>query len=248
MRMRTSAAAAAVGALALTALAVPAAQADGGYGDIAITKVTVNGGKNVVVGTSLVKKFTVSVTARDDSGIAAADIDLQGPGFGYLDTSNTRCSGNTCTATFTVDPKVDLTYSNDYAGTWYVNAWVDAEDGDYVWTQKARSFKFQRAARQSVNAGPEPVKKGKTLTVTGKLERASWDDFKYHGYTAQPVKLQFCKKGSKTYTTVKTVRTNSTGNLKTTVKASVDGYWRYSFAGTSTTPAATSTADFVDVK
>ncbi|MCX5141978.1 MULTISPECIES: calcium-binding protein [unclassified Streptomyces] len=247
MRMRTSAAVA-IGALALTALAVPAAQADGGYGDTAITKVTVNGGKNVVVGTSLVKKFTVSVTARDDSGIAAADISLHGPGFGYLDTSSTRCSGSTCTATFTVDPKVDLMYSNDYAGTWYVDAWVDAQDGDYIWTQKARSFKFQRAATQSVNASPEPVRKGKTLTVTGKLARASWDDFKYHGYTAQSVRLQFCKKGSKTYTTVKTVKTNSTGSLKTTVKASADGYWRYSFAGTATTPAATSAADFVDVK
>lgn len=246
MRMRTSAAVA-VGALALTALAVPAAQADGGYGDTAITKVTVNGGKNVVVGTSLVKKFTVSVTARDDSGIAGADISLDGPGFGYF-SGKARCSGSTCTASFTVDPKVDLPYSNDIAGTWYVDTWVDARDGDFIWKQKARSFKFQRAARQSVNAGPEPVKKGKPLTVTGKLERASWTDFKYHGYGAQPVKLQFCKKGSRTYTTVKTVRTNSAGNLKTTVKASVDGYWRYSFAGTSTTPAATSTGDFVDVK
>lgn len=47
---------------------------------------------------------------------------------------------------------------------------------------------------------------------------------------------------------MKTVKTNSTGTLKTTVKASVDGYWRYSFAGTATTPAVNSTGDFVDVK
>lgn len=246
MRMRTSAAAV-VGALALTALAVPAAQADGHYGDTAITKVTVNGGKNVVVGTSLVKKFTVTVTAKDNSGIAGADIELHGPGFGYL-SGTTRCSGSTCTASFTVDPKVDLPYSNDVAGTWYVDAWVDAKDDDYVWKEKAASFKFQRASTQTVNAAPEPVKKGKTITVTGKLARANWDDFKYHGYTSQSVKLQFLKKGSKTWSTVKTVKTNSTGTLKTTVKASVDGYWRYSFAGTTSTPAVNSTGDFVDVK
>ncbi|MFG2598779.1 calcium-binding protein [Streptomyces sp. NPDC048462] len=246
MRMRTSAAAV-VGALALTALAVPAAQADGHDGDTAITKVTVNGGKNVVVGTSLVKKFTVTVTAKDNSGIAGADIELHGPGFGYL-SGTTRCSGSTCTASFTVDPKVDLPYSNDVAGTWYVDAWVDGKDDDYVWKQKAASFKFQRASTQTVNAAPEPVKKGKTITVTGKLARANWDDFKYHGYTSQPVKLQFLKKGGKTWSTVKTVKTNSTGTLKTTVKASVDGYWRYSFAGTTSTPAVNSTGDFVDVK
>lgn len=246
MRMRTSAAAV-VGALALTALAVPAAQADGHYGDTAITKVTVNGGKNVVVGTSLVKKFTVTVTAKDNSGIAGADIELHGPGFGYL-SGTTRCSGSTCTASFTVDPKVDLPYSNDVAGTWYVDAWVDGKDDDYVWKEKAASFKFQRASTQTVNAAPEPVKKGKTITVTGKLARANWDDFKYHGYTSQSVKLQFLKKGSKTWSTVKTVKTNSTGTLKTTVKASVDGYWRYSFAGTTSTPAVNSTGDFVDVK
>ncbi|MEU5823233.1 calcium-binding protein [Streptomyces sp. NPDC047803] len=246
MRMRTSAAVL-TGALALSALAVPAAQADGRYGDTAITKVTVNGGKNVVLGTSAVKKFTVSVTAKDNSGIKEADIVLHGPGFGFL-SGKTRCSGSTCTASFTVDPKVDLPYSNDVAGTWYVDAWVDAKDGDYIWTEKARSFKFQRASTLTVNAAPEPVKKGKTITVTGKLARANWDDFKYHGYTAQPVKLQFLKKGGTAWSTVKTVKTDSKGALKTTVKASVDGYWRYSFAGTSSTPAVNATGDFVDVK
>ncbi|MER5278337.1 calcium-binding protein [Streptomyces sp. NPDC002809] len=247
MRMRTSVTVA-VGVLALTALAVPAAQANGHYGDTAITKVTVNGGKNVVVGTSLVKKFTVSVTAKDNSGIKGMEIDLVGPSFGSFSADSTRCSGNTCTASFAIDPKVDLPYSNDIAGTWYVDAWVDAKDGDFVWAEKSGTFKFQRAASQTVNAAPEPVKKGKAITVTGKLARANWDDFKYHGYTNQPVKLQFLKKGSKTYTTVKTLKTNSTGTLKTTVTASVDGYWRYSFAGTASTPAVNSTGDFVDVQ
>ncbi|MGW1180371.1 calcium-binding protein [Streptomyces drozdowiczii] len=247
MRMRTSAAVL-TGALALSALAVPAAQADDHYGDTAITKVTVNGGKNVVLGTSAVKKFTVSVTAKDNSGIKGAeDIVLHGPGFGYL-TGKTRCSGSTCTASFTVDPKVDLPYSNDYAGTWYVDALVVAKDGDFIWSEKAASFKFQRASTLTVNAAPEPVKKGKTITVTGKLARANWDDFKYHGYTAQTVKLQFLKKGGKAWSTVKTAKTSSLGTLKTTVKASADGYWRYSFAGTSSTPAVNSTGDFVDVK
>lgn len=107
---------------------------------------------------------------------------------------------------------------------------------------------IQRNSKLTVNASPEPVKKGKTLTVTGKLTRANWESGKYAGYTGQSVKLQFRKKGSSTYTTLKTIKTDSKGNLKTTTKATVDGYYRYSFAGTSTTPAVNATADFVDVK
>ena len=80
------------------------------------------------------------------------------------------------------------------------------------------------------------------------VTRANWETRTYAGYSTQPVKLQFRKKGSSTYTTVKTIKTTSTGTLKTTVKATVDGYFRYSFAGTSTTPAVNAAGDYVDVK
>jgi hypothetical protein len=62
------------------------------------------------------------------------------------------------------------------------------------------------------------------------------------------VKLQFRKKGASAYTTVKSVITDGSGNLKTTVKAATDGYWRYSFAATSTTAAVNATGDYVDVR
>ncbi|MGW2749218.1 hypothetical protein [Streptomyces sp. NPDC001450] len=106
------------------------------------------------------------------------------------------------------------------------------------------------ATRNSVvNASPEPVTKGKTLTVTGKLVRADWETpGGCHGYAGQKVLLQFRKKGTSAYATVKTVTTDGSGNLKTTVKASVDGDWRYRFAGTPTTASATAGGDFVDVR
>ncbi|SED74109.1 hypothetical protein SAMN05428945_5356 [Streptomyces sp. 2224.1] len=65
------------------------------------------------------------------------------------------------------------------------------------------------------------------------------------------MKLQFKTKGTSTYKTLKTLKTvttDSEGNLRTTPKATADGCFRYSFAGTSTTPAVASTADYVDVK
>ncbi|WP_420168558.1 calcium-binding protein [Streptomyces violaceoruber] len=291
MRIRATVAAV-TGALALSAFAVPAVQADEKpdaglsvpsgaeiFGDAAgapaakarsarapevpvIKKVVVNGGKDIVVGTTAKKKFTVSVTASSPSGIA--------DGFAYLwhghidevdgvlvpvqDRGNCKASSrttSTCTVSITVDPRSDDLYTSSLAGTWNVAAGaLSARQGkeDFIWNEYQAKARVQRASQITVNASPEPVKKGKTLTVTGKLSRANWDTHTYKGYSGQPVKLQFRKKGSSTYTTVKTVKTNSTGNLKTTVKASVDGYWRYSFAGTSTTPAATAAGDFVDVK
>ncbi|WP_435283254.1 calcium-binding protein [Streptomyces koelreuteriae] len=267
MRIRATVAAT-MGVLALSASAVPAVQAaetpsrnrqtqvrplDGGSGDTRITKVVVDGDNKVAVSTSGLKTISVSVTASDDAGIQGADaFTLEGPDFGFEMTGKPTCRASssttsTCTASVKVDPKVDY-LTNASAGTWYVDAWIDANDGDFVWKEKAGSFKFQRASQLTVNASPEPVKKGKTITVTGKLSRANWETLKYAGYTSQSVQLQFRKKGSNTYSTLKTIKSNSTGELKTTVKASVDGYFRYSFAGTTTTPAVNAAGDFVDVK
>ena len=166
----------------------------------------------------------------------------------------------TCKGQIDVWPQIDFIGNAD-ATTWKAVGFAadfngqDPSDPDFDPSQIGfaeqdglGTTKLQRFSKLTVNAAPEPVKKGKTITVTGKLTRANWDDFAYHGYTVQPVKLQFRKKTSTTYTTVKTIKSSSTGALKTTVTASVDGYWRYSFAGTSTTPAVTSTSDYVDVQ
>ncbi|MEU0049451.1 calcium-binding protein [Streptomyces sp. NPDC006184] len=252
MRIRVSAAVVG-GALALSALAVPAAQADGSQGDTKITKVVVDGDNKVSVGTSSPVTVKVSVTATDASGIKGADeFDLYGPDNGYATTAKPTCAEvnattSTCTASVTIDPKTDY-LTNKSAGTWYVDAWVDANDEDYIWKEKAGSFSFQRAAKLTADAAPEPVVKGRTLTVTGALTRANWESLKYGAYGSQAVKLQYRKSGSSTYTTLKTVTADSQGNLRTTTTASADGYYRYSFAGNSTTAAVSATGDFVDVK
>ncbi|MFF1439915.1 hypothetical protein [Streptomyces sp. NPDC058295] len=174
--------------------------------------------------------------------------------------TNTSATVASCKGALDIYPGEELT--NADATTWkalgYVIDWNDVDpytDDDIDWTKVGyaegdalATTKLQRFSTLTVNAAPEPVKKGKTITVTGKLARANWDDGAYHGYSTQPVKLQFRKKGSTTYSTVKTIKTSTTGALKTTVKASVDGYYRFVFAGTSTTPAVNAAGDFVDVK
>ncbi|WP_127361669.1 single-stranded DNA-binding protein [Actinacidiphila soli] len=247
-------------ALVATAIGATAAQAeDGGAGNITIDKVVVNGGKPVVVGTTNVVSAKVSVTASDDSGIAETTyISAFGPKPNYAqiwyDDGEITCvkasaTTSTCTGTLTFDPQASTGFvDNGAAATWNLGTLVSANDYDYIHRDAATTFKVQRYSKLTVNASPEPVKKGKTITVTGKLSRANWEDNQYHGYTNQSVKLQFRKKGSNTYTTVKTIKSDSTGNLKTTVTASTDGYFRYSFAGTTTTPAVNATGDFVDVQ
>ncbi|CAM5468778.1 hypothetical protein [Streptomyces purpurascens] len=302
MRIRATVAAV-TGALALSAFAVPAAQAaepkvpadiaaasevvHAGSGRSALaaaaegtpyalnatfSSVKVNNGKNISAGTTNLVKVPVSfkLTHGADVDIHAADffagIELyRGASFEesvfYFDSNDASCTDSSatvanCKATVEIDPFALL---NEDAGSWKAAGFAVAFNGEdpenpnldkvgVAVTDPTNSFKLQRFSKLTVNASPEPVKKGKTITVTGKLSRANWDDNKYHGYTNQSVKLQFRKKNSNTYTTVKTIKSNSTGELKTTVKASADGYFRYSFAGTTTTPAVNAAGDFVDVK
>ncbi|KUF17981.1 hypothetical protein [Streptomyces silvensis] len=222
--------------------------------DVTIDKVVANGGKPVVLGTTAGKTFSVSVTASDDSGIKSADITLYGPNSAIaLPTGNVTCtvagtaSTSTCTAKFTIDPDTDF-YDNSPAGTWYVDSTVTAKDDDIKWAEKSGKLKVLRQSKLTVNASPEPIKKGKTLTVTGALTRANWETYKYAGYTNQSVKLEFKKKGASSYAAVKTVKSDNKGNLKTTVKASVDGSYRWAFAENSTTSGVNASGDAVDVR
>ncbi|MEV2255722.1 calcium-binding protein [Streptomyces sp. NPDC050147] len=244
---------------ALSVLAVPGgAQADEHEGDTQILKVVINKGHDIALGTTEAKKFTLQVTASDDSGIkedfTVPSLWKDSKGLVIPDNPTGNCvphagapTTSTCTYRMTFHPRIDP-QDNTTAGTWKAAVSISGNDGDYMSKDAAATVQVRRYAKMTVNAAPEPVKKGKTLTVTGSLTRANWETYKYAGYTGQPVKLQFRKKGSSAYTTVKTVTTGSLGALKTNVKAATDGYWRWSFADTSTTHPATTTADYVDVR
>ncbi|MFD8739708.1 hypothetical protein ACFV06_33020, partial [Streptomyces sp. NPDC059618] len=165
-----------------------------------------------------------------------------------------------CTEILAVDPENYLYEAAD-AGTWKVAGLYGRvslgsdDDGNHVsfdygydmWGVPGTA-QVKRAARLTADAGPEPVKKGGTLTVKGKLTRADWDSATYTGFKGQPAALQFKAKGATAYKTVKTVTSGTAGALTTTVKASADGTYRFTFAGTTTTGSATATGDYIDVK
>ncbi|MFE6520851.1 calcium-binding protein [Streptomyces sp. NPDC057794] len=255
MRTRTAAAASASAALLLALSSYPA-HADG---TPVITKVVVNKGKNIVVGPTTVTKFTAQITASHYSGISTASVQLwHGASFANSDGAlsydapqcTTSSTSSTCTMNFQVEADTrDMTnvVSNADAGTWHIAAFAYGKDRSGTADYDYATTKVQRASKLTVNAAPEPVKKGKTLTVTGSLTRANWNTRTWAGYSGQSVKLQYRPKSSDTYTTLKTLTTSSTGKLSTSVTATADGYYRYIFAGTSTTPAATAAGDYVDV-
>ncbi|MDT9697075.1 hypothetical protein [Streptomyces sp. P17] len=303
MRIRATVAAVS-GALALSAVAAPLAQADdsrvpaqlsaaseaahaatgksafaaaeGGLPyalDATFSNVKVNNGSNIKVGTTNVVNVPVSFTLTH-----GADVDIQASDFfagvelyrgdsfdnsiWSFDSNDATCTDTSataasCKATVTIDP---LALLNEDAGAWKAAAFAVAFNGEdpenpnldnvgVAVQDKTNSFNLQRYSKLTVNASPEPVKKGKTITVTGKLTRASWDSNTYVGMpSGQSVVLQFRKKGTTTYSNVKGIKTTTGGALKTTVTASTDGYYRFTYAGITSTAPVSAAGDFIDVQ
>ncbi len=274
-RRRIAAAIATAGALALSVLNAPAAQAkDTG---IVVTDLVINKGKPVVVGTSRVVEpsitFNIALPPGYDTDhpfrydahpflyrgslTAAADTgdSYIGPG-GYtcyeVTSKRARCEG-----TLYIDPhpsreQVD---SNSDATTWKIAVSLRLFKADEV-TLVAQEFEtrpggvsLRRAAKLALaDATPEPVAKGKNITVAGKLTRANWTTKKNDPYAGSTVSLQFRAKSATTFKTVKKVTTNSAGALRATVAASTDGFFRWVYYGNTTTGTATSGQDYVDVR
>jgi hypothetical protein len=93
----------------------------------------------------------------------------------------------------------------------------------------------------TTNASPESVIKGKKITIKGTIRR---DGKKFKAKTA----LEFSPDDGSGYAKVKSVTSSKSGTLSTTVKASSSGAFRYVYAGSSTTGAATSGGDHIVVK
>lgn len=270
---RTAAVAALAGALALSVLNAPAAQAaDTG---ITVSEIVVNKGKPIVVGTSkevepsltfkiaLPAGYTTDDPFRYDASpfLYRGDIkeaaetgeNFIGPG-GYTcyEEGSKKAS---CEGSLYIDPHPSQEHvdSNSDATKWKigVSLFLFKADGSlkaHERETRSATVRLKRAAKVTVNASPEPVTKGKKITVTGKLTRANWATKKYGAYGGRTVELQFRETGTDAFKPVKKVTTSSTGALSTTVTAATDGTWRWVYRGNDTTDAATSGGDHIDVR
>ncbi|MFJ8230648.1 calcium-binding protein [Streptomyces sp. NPDC094448] len=220
-----------------------------------ISNVVVNGGKPFVVGIAD-KPIRAVFNVKSPGGIGDASSEIwHGTTYNentpYIPMDGVKgCVGTwvNCTADFLVMPSIDL--SNARAGKWNIGVTViDAAGVSYAVNEKAGSVTILRESRLTTDATPEGVKKGKPLTVNGSLRIVNWNAQNFGAYANHTVHLEFMKKGAKAYSRVKTLKTDKSGNVKTTVTASADGYWRYVYPGVASVIAPkTSVADFIDVR
>lgn len=95
------------------------------------------------------------------------------------------------------------------------------------------------------NAFYEPVKRGKYLRFTGKLQ--AWTDWGWDSYKSK-VRIYVKATGSSKWRYVKTTWTVSSGKFFTKTKAFRSGTWKAVFTGDSDTKGSTSKGDYVRVK
>lgn len=102
-------------------------------------------------------------------------------------------------------------------------------------------------ASVTLDASPEPVEKGSTLKVRGKVtyRNAAWVAT---AVKDQDVIVQFLPSSEEKWTAVGRVRTSSRGYYSLKATARTDGSYRTVFAGTSTINQATSASDYVDAR
>lgn len=133
--------------------------------------------------------------------------------------------------------------NNTFAGNRTTNVWGASHQ-----PHPAPTLQLRRAVRVTTNATPEPIKEGRTITVRGRLTRANWDTKAYAGYAHQYAQLQFRTPTGAWGTVVRSDKADAHGYLRTTVTATRDGCYRWSFKGTSTTGSGASVGDCIDVK
>ncbi|MEU5975920.1 calcium-binding protein [Streptomyces sp. NPDC047315] len=254
MRIRTSVAALG-SALALAAVAVPSAQAQGAPdGPQKVHSGVANGGKSLIVQANAPASFTVTFTVTDPKRVKRLGTHAY---FGASSATasgwangKTTCTGpdttKKCTAVFTVDPKVQL--GNHNAGQWKIIANIQGSSPVAV-ERHVTTMNIKRATKITVNASPEPVTKNKTLTISGKLTRANFDSLGHGAHANQYVELEFRPAGSDKYRLhTPNLKTDKNGVVQIHFKASQDGYWRFRYFGNATSGAATAQGDYVDVR
>ncbi|GAA2622485.1 hypothetical protein SMC26_38635 [Actinomadura fulvescens] len=128
-------------------------------------------------------------------------------------------------------------------GFWRVRLWGEPHDQHTVSASRYVDVLPERSRIQRFNAGPEPVRKGRTIMVSGRLVVHDWLPLK-----RQPVRFFFRPKGARTWSYAGSARTDSTGWFHKGFKARRDGSWRALFVGDRDHARVISVSDYVDVR
>ncbi|MFI7290693.1 HtaA domain-containing protein [Streptomyces anulatus] len=129
-------------------------------------------------------------------------------------------------------------------GTWRARYAGTADRAAAVSTSDNVDVKL-RTAVSGFNASPEPVRKGRTITVKGTLRSL---DGIWKNASGQSVIILFKADGSSKWSKAATVRTNGKGVFSKGFTAKKDGTWKAQFKATSSRLGTTGSGDRVDVR
>jgi hypothetical protein len=229
-----------VAASALVLSAVPASAAAAPALDSA-------GAEDVALGVRSVQSYVLGVHATGATSVTArSERTTADRCDSFDDDPLTKADGGWWAVLYDLAPRDFVGHGdNGCAGRWKVTFTAKDAAGTKR-TATAYHSMLRQARFVRLDASPEPVRKGAKVTVTGKLERASWADQKYHGYAGRTAELQF-RTPDGTYSTVREVVGSRTGTYRVTATQSQKGCWRLVFRGSATTTSAKASGDCVGV-
>jgi hypothetical protein len=137
---------------------------------------------------------------------------------------------------------------NSARGRAEFGVWVT--DGNDNWAFATSSFYVRRDVKMTFNAGPEPVKKGSPITVSGVVKRLTFSPAgvaKYVPYVNKTVDIYWDPRGPGEDRRVALLTTDARGAFSKKFTATVDGVWRGMSRQTDRHSHAEQPGDFVDV-
>ena len=244
MKKTTALLAASVLGIGGLALASPAKAATDCTGT-SHTKIISTGARpvTVVVGTRVTRELTFYSQVEDPCTAAVSSAVLLENSPLSDDMEQVDRLGNVASfqVAYQIDPS-DL--ANTDAGLWQADIVAQGTTEDHA----SASFRLLRAARLTANAGPEPVRKGGTITVEGLLTRASWHTHSYRGVRRATVALEARRPQDASYVPLRQVTSDAEGRLKVRVTASKGICFRFTYAGSGSTAPVTSAGDCVRLR
>lgn len=153
-----------------------------------------------------------------------------------------RSSGTPTTGTWTSHLQF---FRADLTGRTKLFLRVTDRDGRVAST--VLSFHVRRNTLLTRNATPEPVAKGRDITVRGTLRRLT-PTGRYVAYAGKPIDYLFRATGSSTAVRVGRSTTSRFGSFSASFPATQDGTWYARFPGTTNYAAGTSIGDFVNLR
>ena len=241
------------GVLAVGGILLPSIQQQASHGDTKILKVVVNDGQPIVLDASGSSAISFSITAEDNSGIKSVDsIGLWSANYGVLTPSKAVCTATSktvsvCTGTSSVSVPNRQIYDN-MAGSWYVQATANANDGDKRTENKAGRFKILKQVTATLYGMTAPVAKNEPFTISGQVLKPDWKTQQQVANPGAKMLLELCSDPDCTKSTVVAkAKSNASGDVAATIRAAQTGTYMWVSPATFWSAAATSQQVQVEV-